>query len=105
MTIVKGLVMEMRKKHHTKCITAYLNINSYRYKHHKLSDVFYHFLIDVLAIAETKLNKFFASHLYEKQNYKLFRRDRSFRGNFTGGMILYLNSSIPSDRFYCCRIK
>ncbi len=50
-----------------------------------------------MAIAETKLNKFFESHLYEKQNYKMFQRDRVFIGNFRGG-IFYVNSSIPPDR-------
>jgi hypothetical protein len=46
----------LRMKHKRKCVIAYLNINSYRYKHFQLNDVFKDALIDVFAIAETKLD-------------------------------------------------
>ncbi len=77
---------------------AYLNINSYRYKHLQLNSFVKDMLIDVFAIAETKLNKNFYNGQFEKHNYKMYRCDRPLRGNYGAGIVLYVNTNILCQR-------
>ncbi len=48
-------------------------------------------LVGIFVISETKLDKKFVSPQFEKPNYKMFRRDRTVRGSYGGGVILYIN--------------
>ena len=83
-----------------RCILGYLNINSFRNKHRDLNDVFNEMLIDLFAIAETKLDNNFLDGEFEKPNYKLYRRDRPIRGDIGGGILVYVNVNIPSRRIH-----
>ena len=87
-------------KYKDRCLLGYLNINSYRNKHKNLNDVFNEMLLDLFAIAETKLDSNFLDGEFEKPNYKMCRRDRSFRGDIGGGIIVYVNVNIPSRRIH-----
>ena len=85
-------------KYKQRCLIAYLNINSYRYKHTLLSQVFNEMLVDVLTIAETKLDSNYLSSEYAKPGYKMLRRDRTEGGRYGGGLIMYINDAISSIR-------
>jgi exonuclease III len=91
-------LISIKRKYSSKCLIAYLNINSYRYKHKQLDHVFKNILIDVFAIAETKLDDTHFSPQFEKPNYKMFRRDRPVRGTYGGGVIVYVNKNISCNR-------
>ncbi len=84
----------VKRKHKNKCILAYLNVNSYRYKHLQLNSIFKDMVVDVFAIAETKLNKNHCNRQFEKHNYEMYRRDRPLRANYGGGIVVYVNTNI-----------
>ena len=60
--------------------------------------IFNEMLVDVIAIAETKLDDNYLTAEYAKPGYKIYRRDRPVRGNYGGGIITYVNVNIPSIR-------
>jgi exonuclease III len=51
--------------------------------------------IDVLIIAETKLDETFPNSQFEVENDHLWRADRSSHG---GGMLLYVRSDLATGR-------
>ena len=52
--------------------------------------------IDILAIAETKLNKSFPEQQFFSEGYKLpYRHDQTHK---SGGLLVYINKDIPSRR-------
>jgi hypothetical protein len=52
-------------------------------------------IVDLLFIAETKLDQSFNDNLFQIDGYKLFRRDRNCHG---GGIMALVNTDFPSRR-------
>jgi hypothetical protein len=52
-------------------------------------------IVDLLFIAETKLDQSFNDNLFKTDGYKLFRRDRNCQG---GGIMALVNTDFPSSR-------
>jgi hypothetical protein len=52
-------------------------------------------IVDLLFIAETKLDQSFNDNLFKTDGYKLFRRDRNCHG---GGIMALVNTDFPSSR-------
>ncbi len=87
-------LVSVKRKHKHKYIMAYLIINSYRYKHLQLNSIFKDMLVDVFAIAKTKLNKNHRNGQFEKHNYKMYRRHQPLMGH----IIVYVNTNILCQR-------
>ena len=86
---------DSRSKHPGNFIAAYININSLRYKFNEIQELLDDKVVDLLYIAETKLDETFNDSLFIVEGYKLFRRDRTRSG---GGILALINSDIPSSR-------
>ena len=71
-------------------IIGHLNINSFRKKFVFIKDIIT--LFDVFLVSESKLDHIFPSNQFRINGYKIFRLDRNRYG---GGLILYINESIP----------
>ena len=82
--------MKQRLDNATNIIIGHLNINSFRNKFVFIEDVIK--LFDVFLVSETKLDHTFPSNQFRINGYKSFRLDRN---RFVGGLILYINESIP----------
>ena len=78
-------------------IVGYLNINSLRHKIIHIREALKRTPVDILGIAETKLDQTFPDAQFTIENYRIFRKDRNQYG---GGLITYIRSDIP-----CRRIK
>ena len=74
---------------------SFLNINSYRYKFCSIKDLLLANTIDMLIIAETKLDETFPNSQFEVEKYHLWRADRSSHG---GVMLLYVRSDHVTGR-------
>ena len=95
-----GLLKEIRGKAKNP-ILSFLNINSLRNKIDNLFSLLGN-LIDVLVIAETKLDSSFTNAFLRRQNFKIpFRLDVNGR---SGGILVYIREGIPS-RFLKSRLK
>lgn len=86
---------EMRKKHTKKFICAYLNINSLRNKISHIKELLQKGTVDMLFIAETKIDNSFVDSQFRVDNYTLWRADRTANG---GGIAAYLRSDIAGER-------
>ena len=71
---------------------GHYNINSVRNKFYDIFPLFVKYDIDIIGVAETKLDNSFASMQFGVANYKLYRQDRNSKG---GGVMLYVKDSIP----------
>jgi hypothetical protein len=79
-------IRKIKAENPKRIITAYLNINSLRYKFCELQGLLSDRLVDILCIAETKLDDNFSSQLFSVDGYRLFRKDRNASG---GGLVMY----------------
>ncbi|VDI73377.1 Hypothetical predicted protein, partial [Mytilus galloprovincialis] len=86
---------QVRNKHPNKFICSYLNINSLRYKFCAIKDLLSERIVDLLIIAETKLDDTFPDAQFKLDHYHLWRADRSAHG---GGLAAYMRSDLASDR-------
>jgi hypothetical protein len=68
---------DVRDRHRSNAVIAYLNINSYRYKSGDIISLLNKNYIDVMCVAETKLDSAFSEEQFQAQNYTMFRRDGS----------------------------
>ena len=84
-----------RWKHPKRFICAYLNINSLRHKFDYIKDLLIKKSVDLLFIAETKLDDLFVNAQFMVDNYHLWRADRTQK---RGGVAAYLRSEIAGDR-------
>ena len=66
-----------RKKFPNRFLCAYLNINSLRYKFDSIKDLLTQNIVDLLFIAETKLDDSFVNVQFTVDNYHLWRADRT----------------------------
>ena len=86
---------KLRLKHPKNVILAYLNINSVRNKLHDLHNMI-NKNVDVLCIAETKLDDSFPEGQFLLDGFhKPFRLDKSAT---SGGLLCYVNSTIPAEK-------
>ena len=84
-----------RKKFLNRFLCTYLNINSLRYKFDSSKDLLTQNIVDLLFIAETKLDDSFVDAQFSVDNYHLWRADRTQNG---GGVAAFLRSDIPGER-------
>lgn len=59
---------------------------------HEVSEILINDYIDILCIAETKLDESFTSAQFHINEYRIYRKDRNAHG---GGLMTYVRSSIP----------
>lgn len=86
---------ESKMKHPKNFVISYININSLSYKFDEIKELLTENIVDVLFIAETKLDSTFNDNLFVVDGYKLQRRDRTKNG---GGILSFIKSDIPSSR-------
>ena len=85
----------IRSKYPKRFIYAYLNVYSIRYKICHIKEVLQKGIVDMLFLAETKLDQSFVDCQFKVDNYSLWRADRTANG---GGLMIYLRSDIPGER-------
>ena len=86
-------IKNLKLKHPTNISCAYLNINSIRNKFDNLKNMIEQ-NIDILCIAETKLDPSFPESQFHMPGYTIpYRLDKS--GN-SGGLLVYVKETIPS---------
>ena len=85
-------IRRFKLNHSKNMIISHYNMNSKRNKFVEISPHLADLDIDILGIAETKIDQSFPSAQFSVQNYKLYRQDRDDRG---GGIMVYINDSIP----------
>ena len=85
-------IRHFKLDHSKNMIISHYNINSIRNKFVEISPLLADLDIDILGIAETKIDQSFPSAQFSVQIYKLYRQDRDDRG---GGIMVYINDSIP----------
>ena len=88
---------EIRNRRPKDLFVAYLNINSYRHKVVDMKDNLKETPVDILGIAETKLDDSFPNAQFSIDGYRTFRKDRNQHG---GGLLVHVRSDIP-----CRQIK
>ncbi len=88
----------LKAKYRKRWFAAYINVNSIRHKIYDFSDIFTNMLIDVLCIAETKLDDNFFSGEFERFNYKMYWKDRRIGGSQGGDLLLYVRADLISSR-------
>ena len=84
-----------RKTFPKRFLCAYLNINSLRYKFDYIKDLLTQNTVDLLLIAETKIEESFVNAQFVVDNYHLWRADQNQKG---GGVAAFLMSNIAEDR-------
>ena len=89
---------EARCLHPKKFIAAYININSLRYKFDEVRELLTDNIVDLLMIAESKLDNTFQDNLFQVDGYNLQRRDRD---QHDGGLLTLIKSDFPSSRNKC----
>ena len=93
---IKQAFKDLKYKYSDKTIIAYLNINSYRYKACDIIDILKGQFIDIMCIAETKLDQTFPDAQFHADNYVLYRRDGA--SGYSGGLIVYASSMLSTRR-------
>ena len=89
----KNILKNARLKHPKKVCLSHININSIRNKLDSLFE-FTSGLVDFLTVSETKLDSSFPTGQFNLPRFRTpYRKDLSVK---TGGLLVYVNSSIPS---------
>ena len=81
-----------RCKYAKNVILSDYNVNSIRHKFSELQHILQGHFVDILGIAETKIDGTFFDGQFQVDNYKLYRQDRNNRG---GGIMMYINDNTP----------
>ena len=68
-------LIQVRKKHPNTFISSYININSLRYNFFSIKGLLSRNIVDMLIIAETKLDESFPVTQFRVNNYHLWRND------------------------------
>ncbi len=87
--------LQALRKSNNELFITYINVNSIRHKIVEFEDMFYSKLVDVFAVAETKLSSDFSDNIFKRSGYRLYRKD--YRHN-EGGLMMYVNTEYPSRR-------
>ena len=74
-------------------VKGHLNVNSLRNKFEAVEELVQN-KVDVCFLSERKVDETFPNQQFLINGYKLFRRDRNCHG---GGVLCYINESIPSE--------
>ena len=82
---------DIKKKHPTKCICSYININSLRNRFGFIKDLLISDTCEMLTIAETRLDEPYSSAQFQIENFHLWRADRTVNG---GGLLTYIRSDL-----------
>ena len=89
---------ELRIENTLNLIFSYLSINSVRNKFNDLQQVICD-IVDILTIAETKIDSSFPTTQFFLANYHTpYRLDIS---NKSGGILVYIRSNIPTRQLNC----
>ena len=83
---------DIRNRRPAEQFLACLNINSLRHKVIDTRDMLITVHVDILGIAETKLDDTFPNAQFNIDGYRLFRKDRNQHG---GGLLAYVRADIP----------
>jgi exonuclease III len=83
---------DLRGEHQKNFIAAYLNINSLINKYTVVNDMLTKQPVDLICIAETKLDASTPDRQIEAEQYRLFRADRDSNG---GGLVVHVRSDLP----------
>ena len=86
------VVRQFRLKYSKNLIISHYNVNSIRHEFCEFSPIMNEIGVDILAIAESKLDDLSPSEQFSIPNYKLHRQDRDSHG---GGIMIYVNGCIP----------
>ena len=86
---------KLKKENKNRPILCYLNVNSIRYKFDDLKEILTDKLVDMLIVAETKIDDSFNINLFKAEGYKTERRDRTAHG---GGLMTFVCSDLPFKR-------
>ena len=89
---------QARRLHPKNFIAAYININSLRYKFDEVKKLLTDNIVDLLMIAESKLDNTLQDNLFQVDDYNLKRRDRDQHG---GGLFILIKSDFLSGRKQC----
>ena len=84
-------IKQFKLRHPKKTTVSHYNINSIRNKICEITPLLHEHLVDILAIAETKIGDSFLHDKFHMPNYKLYRQDRNCHD---GGIMLYINDNI-----------
>ena len=84
-------LVNFRMKYQKKLIFGHLNVNSIRHKIPEVSSILRN--VDILGLTETKIDDSFTDSQFKIDGFHMYRLDRTARG---GGLIMYINSSIPN---------
>lgn len=85
----------IRSKHRKRFVCVYLNINSIHYKICYIKELLQKGTVDMLFLAETKLETSFVHCQFSVDNYSLWREDKTANG---GELMLFLRSDIAGER-------
>ena len=88
---VKGL----KRKNPHKLTTSYININSLRYKFCHIKELLETHSVDILFLAETKIDESFTDAQFAVDGFHFWRKDRSAYG---GGLAVYVRADLSCDR-------
>ena len=82
---------DVTNQNKTNCILGYLNINSFKHKYESFKDILLPCNLDIVCIAETKIDSSFPDAQFNLSNYRMFRSDNSDK---SGGLLAYVLSNI-----------
>ena len=85
-------VKTFRGNHAKILIIGHYNVDSIRHQFSELQHILHRHFVDILGIAETKIDDSFFDGQFQVDNYKLYRQDRNSRG---GGIMMYINDNTP----------
>jgi len=91
-------IKDLKRKHPNKLLAAYLNINSFRYKFCHIQELLVNNTVDVLFLAETKIDGTFCDAQFTIDNYHFWRKDRTAHGGGLAVYVTYVRSDLPCDR-------
>ena len=94
-TVISKL-KDVKSKHSKNTIVAYLNINSYTYKAGEIISLLNRNFVDIMCIAESKLDETFPSQQFQADDYILYRKDGPTANS--GGLLIYTSSRLSSRR-------
>ena len=96
--VIDQVLSDLRSNNPANLNFCYLNINSVRNKFTNFQEII-NANVDVISIAETKIDASFLSAQFVFERYQSpYRLDVS---NRSGGILVYVKSSIPSRRLSC----
>ena len=88
-------IIQPKKRDPFKLVCVYLNINSVRQKLGNIKEFLHKNIIDILFLAETKIDNSFPDCQFAVDNYTMWRADRNSHG---GGLMAFMRSRLAGDR-------